>query len=445
MSDLAIRYQAALDYLYSYIDYSLTHQQNLSPENYDLNRMHAFVEILGDPHKAYPVIHVAGSKGKGSVSAFCAQALIEQGHKVGLYTSPHLKDFEERIQVNGQPISRADLVEIVEAVKPLVEQVPFLTTFEIGTALAFWHFARQEVDIAVIEVGLGGRLDATNVVSPLVSVITALYLEHTYVLGNTIEEIAAEKAGIIKPGVPVVLAPQVDSASEVVAKFAAERESPLVSLGADYHFEGGDISLDGQTFSVWNADTQERTPLSITLLGPHQVENAAVAYVALQVAGQQGIVISEENISAGFANTIWPGRFEILRRDLPVIVDSAHTPGAITRLQQTLDEFFPGRPLHLVLGMSEDKDIAGMLSGFSSPIEKIYCTQAPHPRAMEPEDLVNAARFLERPVEAYPFPGDALESALQDAENDALVLVTGSLFVAASGRIAWFERFETAE
>lgn len=445
MTDLDTRYQAALDYLYSYIDYSLTHQQNLSPENFDLSRMQTLMEILDNPHTAYPVIHVAGSKGKGSVSAFCAQALATQGYKVGLYTSPHLKDFEERIQVNGQPIARPDLVEIIEAVKPHVDKVPFLTTFEIGTALAFWHFARQDVDIAVIEVGLGGRLDATNVVSPLVSVITALFLEHTYVLGDTIEEIAAEKAGIIKPGVPVVLAPQVDSARQVVSQIAAERESPLVSLGADYLFAPGDIALDGQTFLVWKADSQERTSLSIRLLGPHQVENAVVAYVALQIARQQGIDIREENIRAGFANTRWPGRFEILRRDPPIIVDSAHTPGAITRLQQTLDEFFPGQPLHLILGMSEDKDITGMLAGFTSPIEKIYCTQAPHPRAMQPEELANAARILERPVEVFPVPGDALEAALRNAQNGACILMTGSLFIAASGRIAWFERLDTAE
>ncbi len=445
MSDLAARYQAALDYLYSFIDYSLTHQQNLSPENFDLSRMYAFMEILGNPHQAYPIIHVAGSKGKGSVSAFCAQALIAQGYKVGLYTSPHLKDFEERIQVNGQSISRPDLVEIVEAVKPWVDQVPFLTTFEIGTALAFWHFARQQVDISVIEVGLGGRLDATNVVSPLVSVITALYLEHTYVLGNTIEEIAAEKSGIIKPGVPVILAPQEDSASAVVSQIAVERESPLIQLGTDYHFKQGDISLDGQTFSVWKEDNQEHKPLSIKLLGPHQVENAAVAYVTLQITRQQGKAISEENIAKGFATTEWPGRFEVMRREPPVIVDSAHTPGAIIRLQQTIDEFFPGRPLHLILGMSEDKDIPGMLSGFTSPIEKIYTTQAPHPRALKPDDLAQAARFLDRPIEAFDVPGDALENAVQNAKKGALVLVTGSLFIAASGRIAWFERFDTAE
>jgi dihydrofolate synthase / folylpolyglutamate synthase len=440
MSDLQTRYQSALDYLYSYIDYSLTHQQNLSPENFDLARMFGLMKALGQPHQAYPSIHVAGSKGKGSVSAFCAQALIAQGYKVGLYTSPHLKDFEERIQITGQSISRADLVTLVDDIKPIVATFPFLTTFEISTALAFWHFARQEADIAVIEVGLGGRLDATNVVTPLVSAITALYLEHTYVLGDTIEEIAAEKAGIIKPGVPVVLAPQVDSVREVVAQIAAERGSHLTSLGLDYDFKQGQTSLDGQQFTLWPVGTQEHRPFMIKLLGPHQAENAALAVMVLDVLRQQGFDLTDEAISQGLANTEWPGRFEILQRQPPVVVDSAHTPGAITRLQETLDEFFPGRRLHLILGMSADKDIQGMLAALKSPIAKIYCTQAPHPRAMTPAALADAARFLERPVTAIANPGDALEAALNEAQNGDLVLVTGSIFIAASGRIAWFER-----
>jgi len=439
MSDLQTRYQSALDYLYSYIDYSLTHQQNLSPENFDLSRMFTLMEALDQPHQAYPSIHVAGSKGKGSVSAFCAQALISHGYKVGLYTSPHLKDFEERIQVNGQSISRADLVELVEDIKPIVATFPFLTTFEISTALAFWHFARQEVDIAVIEVGLGGRLDATNVVTPLVSAITALYLEHTYVLGDTIEEIAVEKAGIIKPGIPVVLAPQVDSAREVVTQIAAERGSVLTALGMDYEFESGPATLDGQQFWVGVAGERQNS-YTIKLLGPHQVENAALAFVVLDVLRQQGIELSTQAISQGFANTDWPGRFEVLQRQPPVIVDSAHTPGAITRLQETLDEFFPDCELHLILGMSEDKDIQGMLSALESPIKKIYCTQAPHPRAMEPAALAEAARFLNRPVAAIDVPGEALEAAMIAAQNGDLILVTGSIFIAASGRIAWFER-----
>jgi len=200
-----IRYQDALDYIYSFVDYSRTHQANLSPENFDLARMVDFMNLIGSPQKDFPSIHIAGSKGKGSVSAFCASVLQTAGYKVGLYTSPHLKDFEERMQINQVPISRTTLADYVDEIKPAIESVPELTTFEIMTGLAFLFFARQEVDIAVIEVGLGGRLDATNIITPLVSVITSLFLDHISILGDTLEKIAAEKGGIIKSGIPVAV------------------------------------------------------------------------------------------------------------------------------------------------------------------------------------------------------------------------------------------------
>ncbi|TES90646.1 MAG: bifunctional folylpolyglutamate synthase/dihydrofolate synthase, partial [Anaerolineales bacterium] len=220
-------YQDALDYLYQFIDYSRTHQQNIAPENFDLNRTRVLVEALGNPHQSYPSIHIAGTKGKGSVAVFCAAALQAGGYKAGLYTSPHLKDFTERIQINTEPISQDAFVTLVEEIKPFVAEIPDLTSYEIQTALAFWHFSRQEVDIAVVEVGLGGRLDSTNIITPLVSVITSISLDHTFVLGDTIPEIAAEKGGIIKPGVPVVSAPQVAEALQTLQEIVREQQSPF--------------------------------------------------------------------------------------------------------------------------------------------------------------------------------------------------------------------------
>ena len=442
LKNIETRYQNALDYLYSYVDFSLTHQQNLSPENFDLTRMYALMEALGQPQQAYPSLHVAGSKGKGSVCAFCAAALQAQGYRVGLYTSPHLRDFEERIQVNGQPIARADLVEIIDEIMPYVDAIPRLTTFEISTALAFWYFARQKVDVAVIEVGLGGRLDATNIITPQVSVITALYLEHTYVLGNTIEEIAAEKGGIIKPGVPVILAPQQDSALEVINRMAVEKDAALVYIPEAYPNRPETYSLTGQSFTI-SPPNQPPVKLAIPLLGPHQIENAVVAYAALDSLRGQAIPIEDAAIQQGFANIYWPGRFEVLRQEPPVIVDSAHTPGAMVRLQETLDLFFPQRPVYLMVGVSEDKDIPGMLAALKPRTERIYCAQAPHPRAMKPEALAEAARFLGKPVSAFSSPASALEMAVREAPPEAVVLVTGSIFIAASARIAWFERAHT--
>ena len=221
--DTETSYNQALDYLYSFVDYSLKHSSELAKADFNLDRMFALMESLGNPQKKYPIIHVAGTKGKGSVSALCASALQAAGYTVGLYTSPHLLDYVERIQINGEPISHEQLVELVEEIKPHVAKIEKLTTFEITTALAFMAFAKYEVNAAVFEVGLGGRLDATNIVTPKVSVITSLSYDHMAVLGNTLALIAGEKAGIIKQGVPVVSSPQKDEALEVLERVAKEK------------------------------------------------------------------------------------------------------------------------------------------------------------------------------------------------------------------------------
>jgi len=397
------------------------------------------MESLGQPDHKYPSIHVAGTKGKGSVCALCANALQAQGYKVGLYTSPHLKDFEERIQINGQSISRQEFVDLVEKIKPHVAAIPDLTTFHITTAMALWYFALNEVDVAVVEVGLGGRLDSTNVITPVLSVITSLYLEHTKILGDTIEEIAAEKAGIIKPGVPVVVASQVDSALDVIEKIAADNNAEMTLIGRDYHYEQGEHSLDGQELTIFNGG-KPPAKYQIGLLGPHQAENAVVAYTAMQLANQVGLTIDDAAIQEGFAVTEWPGRFEILRKEPPVVVDSGHAPGAMTKIQQTIDEYFPGRSLWLVIGASDDKDVHGMLKELTPRLKKIYCAKSTHPRAMEPTRLALQSNGVGVPVDVVPDVGDALEAALAEAPEGDVVMVTGSIFVAATGRIAWFER-----
>jgi dihydrofolate synthase/folylpolyglutamate synthase len=227
-------YQEALDYIYKFVDYSLTRNFNFSAENFNLERIRAFLELLGNPHLQYRVIHVAGTKGKGSVSAFLASALRAGGYLTGLYSSPHLQDYTERIQINGRLITQCDFTELVEECKPKIGQIARLTTFEITTGIAFLYFARQKVDIAVIEVGLGGRLDATNVVSPLVSVITSISYDHTHILGDTLEKIAMEKGGIIKPGRPVVFAPQKREALQKLEHIAADCRSQIIQVGEDY-------------------------------------------------------------------------------------------------------------------------------------------------------------------------------------------------------------------
>lgn len=432
-------YQAALDYIYSFVDFSLTHQENLSPENFDLTRMIRFMELLGSPQDEYPSLHIAGSKGKGSVSAFCASVLQKAGYQVGLYTSPHLKDFEERIQINQQPLNRDLLVEYVEEIKPAVSQIHGLTTFEITTGLGFLDFARQGVDIGVIEVGLGGRLDATNIITPQVSVITSLYLDHTSILGDTIEQIAFEKAGIIKPGVPVVSAPQDEKAIKVIRDIARKNSARLVEVGRDYIFQPLTRSLAGQVFEIQGESDQSPIEFSIPLLGEYQVINAATAYAALDLLRERGIPLEEEHIIQGFKEVNWPARFEVLREQPPVIVDSAHNPASMGKLREAIDDFFPDLSLILVFGISEDKQLDGMLKEILPRTTHLITTQADHPRAMDPEELARRANGYECTIEAVPVVGEALKRGLSLVGEKGLLVVAGSIFVAASARIAWLE------
>jgi dihydrofolate synthase/folylpolyglutamate synthase len=443
----SLGYQEALDYIYSFVDFSRTHQENLSPENFDLSRMVDFMDLLGSPQEAYPALHIAGSKGKGSVAAFCASILQTAGYKVGLYTSPHLKDFEERIQVNQAPISRRTLAEYVEEIKPAVESITKLTTFEIMTGMAFLFFARQEVDIAVIEVGLGGRLDATNIITPLVSVITSLYLDHVTILGDTIEEIAREKGGIIKPGIPVVCAPQEENAIQVIKDIAAAQQSRLIQVEKDYPYQILSSTLDGQVFSL-KAPEREDSPSSsyqIPLLGTYQVLNAVTAYAAVDTIRNLGFPVSERDISRGLASTLWPARFEVARQRPPVIFDSAHNPASMRKLRETIDYYFPDLPLILVFGISEDKQLEGMYQAILPRTSHLICTQADHPRAMEAAVLADRANDYPCSVEAIPIVKDALSRALKLADQNQLVLAAGSIFLAASARIAWYEDLSNPE
>ena len=436
MDKFETNYAKALEYLYSFVDFSLQKVITYSPARFRLERMQALVASIGNPQAAYPVIHVAGTKGKGSVSAFCASALCQAGYKVGLYTSPHLDDYAERIQINNQFIAHSQLVELVEDIKPFVAAIPELTTFEITTALAFMFFARQKVDAAIIEVGLGGRLDATNVVIPEVSVITSISYDHTYLLGDSLAQIAGEKAGIIKPGVTVVVSPQEEEARQVIEQVAHDRGSPLLQVGKDVQFRQLSHSLDGQTLRVWSVEQGKRSmiKLSIPLLGPHQVVNAATAYAALQIFISRSHGLPTRAIKAGFSHTFWPGRFEIVQKSPPVVLDCAHNRDSALKLRLTLEENFPGIPVVLIFGASEDKDISGMLAELMPVVKELYLVKSFHPRAIEPGKLAEMAKPYDRPIQITDHIPEALEKAIRDSRVKGLVLVTGSIFVVAEAR-----------
>jgi dihydrofolate synthase/folylpolyglutamate synthase len=444
MPDIENAYNLALDYLYSFVDYSLKHSSELAKADFNLDRMRELMFELGDPQTQYPIIHVAGTKGKGSVSALCASALEAAGFRVGLYTSPHLLDYCERVQINGGPISHAGLVELVEQMKPVVARIPKLTTFELTTALGLLYFARQKADAAVIEVGLGGRLDATNVITPKVSVIASLSYDHMAVLGNTLALIAGEKAGIIKPGIPVVSAPQKDEALEVLVRIADERKSNFTLIGRDVTFKPLDHSLNEQTMQI---STYNHKPLNmilhLPLLGIHQVVNAATAYTALKVSG---LNISDKAIQKGFARVKWPARFEIVRRKPPVIFDSAHNQDSFSYLRQALDDYFPDKLVYLIFGASEDKNIPGMFLELKPKIRRMFVTKSIHPRALEPGKIQELARQADIPNEMVKTVEAALALALEMSEKDgSIVLSAGSMFVTAEVMAAWKKRIDSRE
>jgi dihydrofolate synthase/folylpolyglutamate synthase len=451
--DTETAYNMALDYLYSFVDYSLKKSSELAKADFNLDRMRALMVILGNPEQKYPILHVAGTKGKGSTSALMASALTSAGYKTGLYTSPHLQEYTERIQIDGQPVSKSQLVELVEQVKPHVMAVPKLTTFEITTAICFLYFAQQKVEAAVIEVGLGGRLDATNVVTPRVSVITSLSYDHMAVLGDTLELIAGEKAGIIKPRVPVVSSPQEDEALVVLERVAIEKLDPLTLVGRDVTYSIGEHSIDGQTLSVSrkqpaedggqeagiggdeNENRQESVILRIPLLGQHQASNAATAYAALKASR---LNVSDDSLVKGFSRVKWPCRFEIVRREPPIILDSAHNQDSFEKLALTLDDYFPGRPVMLIFGSSEDKDVNGMLSTLRGRLKLVLATKAIHPRAIEPENLVEMANKVGVRAEAVAPVETALARALELASSGGeIILSAGSMFVTAEVKTAW--------
>jgi dihydrofolate synthase/folylpolyglutamate synthase len=443
MNDTETSYNQALDYLYSFVDYSLKHASELAKADFNLDRMFALMDLLGNPQNRYPIIHVAGTKGKGSTSALCASALqarTEQsrrgaGYQVGLYTSPHLLDYVERIQISGAPISHQQLAELVEEIKPYVARIEKLTTFEITTALAFMAFAKYDVNAAVFEVGLGGRLDATNIVTPKVSVITSLSYDHTAVLGDTLTLIAGEKAGIIKQGVPVVSSPQKDEAFAVLERVAKLKDAELTLVGRDVKFELLKSSLDGQQFNLQTFKPANLQTFNIPLLGNHQVENAATAYATLKASG---ISITDEQIQKGFSQVQWRARFEVARRDPPVIFDSAHNQDSFEKLRETLDAYFPDKKVYLIFGASEDKNILAMFGELKSKIQKIIITRADHPRALKVERIQQLADQAGAESESVTPVKAALARALELSSKDgSIVLSAGSMFVTAEVMSAW--------
>ena len=437
------QYQTALDLLYSYVDYSLKHSSELAKAEFNLNRMRDLMRLLGDPQDKYKVIHITGTKGKGSTAAMCAAGLHAAGFKVGLYTSPHLLEYTERIQVDHQPISKQTLVDLVDRVRPLLDQVPRITTFEITTALGFLYFADQAVDWAVVEVGLGGRLDATNIVQPQVSVITTVSYDHTAVLGDTLTQIATEKGGIIKPGKPVVIGPQKPESLTTLLEIANHAGSETFFVPQTLRAIPLKAGLEGQSFLVQGEFSGQRIDqeIHLPLLGDHQVENALTALTALLCAG----LTDTSLIASGFSRVNWQCRFEIAQTDPILIFDSAHNEDAFSRLAETIRAYLPGKKIVLILGVSEDKHLVEMIAQLSDLIGTLIITRADHPRALSVEEISAKLGIQSFPILSFSTVDKALVAALElGAKNGNIVISAGSMFVTAEAKRFWIESRQNA-
>jgi dihydrofolate synthase/folylpolyglutamate synthase len=435
-------YQDALQYVLDRTDYSRMRGLTYSPEKFNTRRISEFLALLGNPHHQFSVFHVAGTKGKGSIASLLASVLRVAGYQAGLFTSPFLMDYCEQIQVNGTPIPHQTFADLVNDVKKQAEAVPDLTSFELLTGMAFAYFFGQKVNVAVVEAGLGGELDATNVVQPLVSVISSISYDHIGVLGNSLASIARHKAGIIKTGRPAVVSPQKEEALQVIRQTARERDARLIEADREYTYEIVRQSLQGQTFIVKSSSFKPKdseTQLRIRLLGRHQVENAVTAYAALVVARAEGLSISNAHIRTGFSRAVWHGRFEVLQKSPPVVLDVAHNPDSARRLAATVKEYFPNSAVQLVFGLFEDKDREGILAELLPLCKRLFIASSGHARAADPALLAETAHRLgHSDVQIYPSVESAFTDALALAKPARdLVLVTGNIFVVGVARAFW--------
>lgn len=423
-ADAPLSYAESLAWIFQDVRFSGRGRKYDNPER-SLARMREVLEQLGNPQQRFHAVHITGTKGKGSTSAYAESILRHLGYRTGLFTSPHLHTFRERIRVNGELIRREELAGLVSRVRATMESVEDLGVFDRITALAFLHFADAGVEFAVVEVGLGGRLDSTNVLLPAVCAITRISMDHMHVLGDTLEKIAREKAGIIKAGVPIFSAPQQESAAQILANRAAE-------VGAPY------------------AVVEPLQDLSVPLVGNHQQINGALAWAMINNLAERGLVRAEWDLAArGLAQTRWPGRFEMLPAaadaPFPLLVDCAHNVDSVTLLLATLQKVYPERPVTFLFGANRDKELRPEMELILDFTPRVVLVQSQHPKATPLADL--AAQFAQIAAErsagvaaqvvAAPSMTAAIAAANELTPPGGLLVGSGSVFVAAELREAW--------
>jgi dihydrofolate synthase/folylpolyglutamate synthase len=397
-----------------------------------MERIEGLLRELGNPEQKIKTVHVTGTNGKGSVSSMITNILLAANLKVGKFTSPHLVKYNERITLNGQDISDEDFATAISAVKVAADSVVKKgvceqpTQFEILTAAAFLYFCLQKVDYAVIEVGMGGLWDSTNVITPVVSVITNVALDHSDRCGKTLERIAMQKAGIIKEKVPLVTAAEGNEALGPIISFAMFKEAPVYLYGKAFHGEEITSSMAGQKFMLYAGDTYQ-SEYEIKLPGEHQIKNTSLAIVAAKLVSKQDDRVNELALHIGVANTLWPGRLERIAQQPDIILDGAHNPHGAQALRRALDKYYPGKPVSFVFGMMGDKDMSGVIKTLIHAQDRVYTVRADKGyRAAEATALAKLVGENAIPVEDL---GDAYARALADVGADGVVCVCGSLYL----------------
>lgn len=450
-------YEQALAFWYGRINYE---HKSPAAGDFKLDRMRSLLRVLGNPHDRLRIVHVAGSKGKGSTSAMLASVLRCAGYRTGLFTSPHLEHVEERIQVNNEPVTPEELAVLLGDVRAAIEASGLEPTFfEVATAVGFLHFVRRRVDVAVLEVGLGGRLDSTNVCQPLVAVITSISHDHTQLLGTELASIAAEKAGIIKPRCPVVSGATVPEARDVIARISRDRQAPLWQLGEHFHYSYSPgrvtaeethlptvrVELAGMPKAPSTQYTVRSTqyaalstPLvsELSLLGEHQAANAALVVAVVAHLRAAGLHLPDPAIRAGLAQVQWPARLEVVSRRPLVVLDCAHNVASAIALVRTLETSFPPVRRWLVFAGSNDKDLAGMFRMLAPHFHHAFLTAyRSGSRSVPPEQLAAILREMsDVPYALCATAADAWHTAFSAAGPDDLICITGSVFLAGELR-----------
>jgi dihydrofolate synthase/folylpolyglutamate synthase len=401
--------------------------------NYGLERTEKLLELLGSPHKKIKAIHIAGTNGKGSTTSMITSILMETGYKIGMYTSPYIEEFEERIQINKNNIPKSDLAKVVTEVKIAVDEVIRLgydspTEFEIITAAMFKYFYDENVDYAVVEVGLGGRLDSTNVVTPILSVITSISFDHMNILGDTIEKIAYEKAGIIKENIPVVVYPLVDEAMEVIEKVASERNAKIYKV-SDQWAEIIEPKTENNSQRILITTDNESYNIKLSLLGQHQLLNCAVAIKAIETLKEIGVLIEKQHILSALAKVTWSGRMEVMNTSPLVVIDGAHNIDGIAKLVDSIKTYFNYDKLKVIVGILADKQVEAMIDKISTVADTAIVT-TPHSDRAEAstviKELLDKKGIQTEIVEDYRA---SFIKALSSSQKDDLILVCGSLYM----------------